>query len=232
MRKKLDRVLAALERHYGAPEMGAASDPYVMLVFANCGYPASEAACTKGFDALEKLVGSEPAKILRAPQKKLVEAMRAGGIVPELRAERLREIAGRVVAEYGGDLRSALVGPIAPAMKILKSFPTIADAGAEKILLFARLAPVLAVPSNATQVPLRLGWGDEGKSWAAGYKSAQRALAAELTESFEPRMRAYLLFKQHGETTCKRSTPNCPVCPAAGDCAYYASSARSNSPKR
>jgi endonuclease-3 len=222
MATRLARVLDGLERHYGKPKPGPPSDPYRMLVFANCGYPASEAACTKGFDALERDVGIAPAELLGAPRKKLVEAMRAGGIVPELRAERLQEIASRVAEEYGGDLKRALEGPVLQAVKLLKTFPTIADAGAEKILLFSRIAPVMAVPSNATQVPLRLGWGDEGKSWAVGYKSAQRALAAELRESFEPRIRAHLLLKAHGQKTCKRTKPACELCPVRRDCAYDA----------
>jgi endonuclease III len=193
-----------------------------MLIVATCGYPASEAACAKGFAALRERVGMTPDAILRAPEKKLVEAMRAGGIVPELRAERLREIAGAVMREYGGDLRGALAVPVPQAKRILRSFPTIAEAGAEKILLFSRLAPVMAVPSNATQVPLRLGFGREGKTWAAGYKSAQEALAAELSEDYEPRIRAHLLLKQHGQTICRRARPACEKCPVAGDCPYFA----------
>jgi endonuclease III len=37
---------------------------------------------------------------------------------------------------------------------------------------------------------------------------------------FEPRIRAHLLLEQHGQTTCKRSRPDCEQCPVNGDCAY------------
>jgi endonuclease III len=80
----------------------------------------------------------------------------------------------------------------------------------------------MAVPSNATQVPLRLGFGREGASWAAGYKSAQQALSEELVEAFEPRIRAHLLLKMHGQTICKRTRPLCEQCPVTRDCAYFA----------
>jgi hypothetical protein len=179
MGARLERILAGLEEQYGKPKTRRASDPYEMLVFMTCGYPASEAACTKGFDALKKRVGVAPADVLRASEKRLIEAMRAGGIVPELRAQCLREIAAAVVNEYGGDLKGALAGSLSKARKILKTFPTIADAGAERIMLLSRLAPVMAVPSNAVQVPLRLGFGSEGKTWAASYESAQKALAVQ-----------------------------------------------------
>jgi endonuclease-3 len=223
MTRRLARVLDGLEARYGKPATPRRpSDPYEMLILTNCGYPASESACAKGFAALRELVGVAPDEILRAPERKLVEAMRKGGIMPELRARRIRQIASAVVNAYAGDLRGALMAvPVAQAKRILKSFPTIADAGAEKILLFARLAPVMAVPSNATQVPLRLGFGTEAKSWAAGYRSAQEALAEELSEDFAPRMRAHLLLKEHGQTICKRARPACEQCPVSRDCAYF-----------
>jgi endonuclease III len=151
MTGRLAPLLDRLEEQYGEPTMRPASDPYEMLIAANCGYPASEAACARGLEALRELIGTGPGDILRASKNKLVEAMRAGGIVPELRAQRLREIACAVEEVYGGDLKSALVASGSQAKKILKSFPTIADAGAEKILLFSRIEPIMAVPSNATQ---------------------------------------------------------------------------------
>jgi endonuclease-3 len=222
-------VLDGLEKRYGKPKTAPASDPYEMLIVATCGYPASEPACAKGFAALRERVGVAPAAILAAPKQRLVAAMRAGGIVPELRAERLREIASRVRDEYSGDLKVALAAAsVSQAKKILKSFPTIADPGAERILLLSRLAPVMAIPSNATQVPLRLGFGREGKNWAAGYKSAQLALAEELREAFEPRIRAHLLLKVHGQTICKRARPLCEQCPVTRDCAYFATTANAS----
>ena len=48
----------------------------------------------------------------------------------------------------------------------------------------ARVEPIAAVPSNATQVPLRLGFGEEQRSYAASYRSAQQALEDELPRTF------------------------------------------------
>ena len=55
---------------------------------------------------------------------------------PELRAERLKEIAVRVENEFAGDLRAGLVGPIrSSAQERLRVFLRIADPGADRILL-------------------------------------------------------------------------------------------------
>lgn len=149
-----------------------------MILHANCGYPASDASCTKGFEALKKEVGLRPDDILSAPEEKLRAVLKLGGIVPELRAQRLREIAARVKHEFGGDLRRALREPLLQARKNLKKFPTIADPGADKILLFTRTACVAAVPSNCVEVTVRLMRGEPRANYGA--KSAsERAHSAK-----------------------------------------------------
>ncbi len=208
---RLARMLDALEDAFGPVKIPARQRAFEMLVRITCGYPASDDACAKGWAALSREVGVSADAILAAPRTRLVRAMRAGGIVPELRAERLVEIASRV--KEGEDLRSR---------KVLKTFPTISDPGADRILLFTRVEPLAAVPSNALQVPLRLGLGEEQRSYAASYRSAQHALDAELPPTFEARIRAYVLLRRHGETVCKRSRPRCEACPLTGECAYFA----------
>jgi endonuclease III len=189
---RLAKLLDRLEKFYGKPKPPRPTDPYEMILYTNCGYPATDASCTKGFDALKKEVGLRPDDILAASDAKLAQLMRLGGIVPELRAARLKEIAALVKYEFGGDLRAVLKEPLPEARKALKKFPTIGDPGADKILLFTKTAPVAAVPSNCLHVPLRLGFGEEKKNYAAGYRSAQEAIHAELREECGALLRAYL----------------------------------------
>ena len=49
-------------------------------------------------------------------------------------------------------------------------FPMIGEPGAEKILLFSGVLAVLALDSNGVRVLVRLGVGEERKSYAATYK--------------------------------------------------------------
>jgi endonuclease III len=217
---RLARILTALEGHYGPVRATKPARPYDLLLYANCGYPASERACQAGFAALKGTVGLSPKSILSASEHRLVEAMRAGGIVPELRATRIREIARRSATEPGSNPNLVAKLPIAKARKLLKTFPTIGDPGADRILLLSHTEAIAAVPSNATQVPLRLGFGKEQSSYAAGYRSAQAALDAALPRTAAARIRAYVLLKKHGEETCKRSRPQCERCPVASDCPF------------
>ncbi len=216
-------VLKRLEAFYGLQEPSFPTDPYEFLVWWYCGYPASDAACSKGWAKLTREIGIEPECLLAAKPAKLAAALKVGGMVPELRAQRLKELAMRVKDEFGGDLRAALVGPIGKARKTLKTFHSIADPGADRILVFAGIAPLAAVPSNCVHVPERILKGAEGQNYGAAYRDAQRAIAAEVPETFDARTRAYLLLKTHGQETCKRSNPKCDQCVVNSVCAYCAS---------
>ena len=172
---RIARILDRLEKHYGKLKPVAPTDAYEMVIYANCGYPANDVTCTKGYEALKKKIGIEPDQLLAASDKQLTEILRLGGIVPEARAQRLKEIAARVKDKYSSDLTAAVKKPLPEARKILKQFPTIGEPGAEKILLFTRTAAVAAVPSNCVHVSLRLGIGTAYKTYSKDYKSAQEA---------------------------------------------------------
>lgn len=213
-------LLDRLEKFYGRQAPSFPVDPYEFLVWWYCGYPASDRACRQGWEQLTNDVGVEPEKLLKATPAKLASALQAGGLFPDLRAERLKETAMRMLNEFGADLRAVLTGPIAQARKTLKSFHSIADPGADRILLFAGIAPLAAVPSNCVHVLVRMVRGKEGQNYAANYREAQRLIAASVPETLAARARAYLLLKQHGQTLCKGKKPKCEECPVAANCAY------------
>jgi endonuclease-3 len=217
----LTRILDRLEKHYGKLRPVTPLDPYEMVIYANCGYPANDVTCAKGYAALKKQVGTTPEEILAASGRELAQILKLGGIVPELRAQRLKEIAARVQKQHNGDLAATLRKSLPEARKALKQFPTIGDPGAEKILLFTKIAAIPAVPSNCTHVPLRLGIGTAYKSYSKDYRSAQESLRAALPETREAYLRAYLLLQQHGQELCKRSRPKCDECPITADCRYF-----------
>lgn len=188
----------------------------------NCGYPASQENCRRGFEALKSSVGLSAGAVLTASNSVLAKALRAGGIVPELRASRLKVIAQIVTEDFGANLASVLDASKG-ARKALKRFPTIGDPGADKILLFCGDVPIAAVPSNCVQVPLRLGIGAERPSYAASYRSVQEELARVLPREPKAMKRAYLLFRHHGQEVCRRTRPLCNRCPVASMCPYFLS---------
>jgi endonuclease III len=228
-RPGLPKILKQLESFYGVQEPTWPTDPYLFLVWWHCGYPASDAACSRGWESLNRGIGVEPEQLLSASPAELASALKPGGMVPELRAMRLKEIAARVKDEFGGDLRAALVGPLTQVRKMLKKFPNIADPGADRILLFAGLAPVAAVPSNCPHVLVRIQRGQERENYGVTYREAQQAIEAEIPQKFDPLVRAYLLLKRHGHELCKRAKPKCEQCPVSSSCAYFVGNRRGRS---
>jgi endonuclease-3 len=219
-RLSVPELLNHLEAFYGKQEPCWPSDPYRFLLWWYCGYPASDASCTKGWKELTGKIGTDLDVILGAHPAKLAGALKSGGMFPELRAERMKEVSARIKNEFDGDLRAALTGPIPKVRKILKSFPSIADPGADRILLFAGIQPVAAVPSNCTSVLERVQNGSEQENYNASYREAQRVIDAEVPATFDARIRSYLLLKRHGQELCKRTNPKCNECPVRAVCAF------------
>jgi endonuclease III len=219
-RPQITQVLDTLESFYGTLHPTAPTNPYEFLIWWQCGYPPSEERCAKGWQALIDQIGIAPKRLIASTLAKLAAALAAGGMVPALRAERLKEIATRVLEEHAGDLQSSLARlPPAQARKVLKTFPGIGNPGADRILLFARIEPLAAVPSASPYVLIRVTEGSADNEYAATYSAAQQMQNA-LPAAFDARIRGYLLLSRHGRELCKRKNPACQRCPLRPVCAF------------
>ncbi|HEV7358758.1 MAG TPA: hypothetical protein VGN99_12260 [Steroidobacteraceae bacterium] len=219
-RPQITQVLDSLESFYGTPHPTAPTDPYEFLIWWHCGYPPSEERCAKGWQALIDQIGTAPKRLISSTPAKLAAALAAGGLVPPLRSERIKEIATRVIEEHAGDLRSSLVRlSAAQARKLLKTFPGIGNPGADRILLFGLIEPVAAVPSACPHVLVRVTKGSVGDNYTATYAAAQQMQNA-LPAAFDARIRGYLLLSRHGRELCKRTNPACQRCPLKAVCAF------------
>jgi len=221
----LSELLDRLEQFHGSQAPCWPVDPYEFLVWWHCGYPASDERCARGWQALRNQIGIRPAELLAAPQTKLAASLKAGGMVPEVRAMRLQQIAQRVMQEFDGDLNALFAGRMPKVRADLKKFPGISDPGADRILLFGRVSPVAAVPSNCPHVLVRIMLGLERENYSTTYREAQGLIEDAVPEQFYARQRCYLLLKAHGQTICK-AKPRCDQCPVSAACAYAAGTDR------
>jgi endonuclease III len=215
-------IVKKLKTFYGPPQPPKMTDPLEIILHENVAYLADDDKRNAAFAALKKKVGTRPEQILKATQDQLVKITRMGGIVPELRAVRLRQIAEIAHYIFKDNLAAELKKPLAQAKKSLKKFPSVGDPGAEKILMLTRSHPVLALESNGLRVLLRLGFAEEQKSYSASYRGVQQALAGQLPSGYEDLISAHQLLRQHGQELCKRTRPLCEGgCPLTADCQYY-----------
>lgn len=228
-RKPFTNIIHELQNIYGPPDPPKVTDPLGLILLENVAYLVSDKRREEAFDALREKVGLTPVDILTAHEETLLEVARLGGMLPAARVEKLRRIAQIALQEFDGDLDKVLKRPLAQAKKSLKKFPGIGDPGAEKILLFSKTHPILALDSNGLRVLRRLGYGEEQKSYAATYRLAQEAaqeaakdaVRDEMWKDFDWLIAAHQLLRLHGQQLCKATTPLCAKCPVKTVCRYY-----------
>ena len=215
------QTIPTLEKYYGRPQPPLTRDPVGMIIWENIGYLVDDDRRRVAFEELERTTALKPAAIVARPLAELTRIAKLGGIHERLRAKRLQEIAHLALNEFDGDLSSILKLPRPKAIKALKQFPSVGDPGAEKILLFAGAHSILALESSGLRVLLRLGFGEEKKSYTASYKSVQASLESQIGKDPEFLITAHQLLRQHGQELCKRSNPRCRECPLRKTCKHF-----------
>jgi len=217
----LRKVVSQLEAHYGPPQPPLTNDPFELVLLENVGYLVSDKRRAEAFANLRKHTGTKPHQLLSASTDNILKATGLGGMHPEQRVSRLREIALIAINEFGGDLRQALKLPLPKAKTALRKFPGIGEPSAEKILLLTRSYPVLGLDSNGLRVLLRLGFGQEKKNYAATYRAVQESMKEQLRQDFDWLIKAHVLLRQHGKQLCKTNAPLCEKCPVRKGCFYF-----------
>jgi endonuclease III len=216
---RLDQIVRRLENLHGVQSGPPASDPYRLMLWEYVAYLADDVKRLAAYQLLVRLVGTEPEKILAAPRDVLLAVTRAGGsIAADVRAKRIQDLAARVADDWNGDLSSVLRLPFEQARKELAQFPSVGEAGAERILLLCGAHAVLGLESNSLRVLVRLGYGSESDQWSKMYKGAQAAADPDVTKSVQARRRAFLQLRVHGQKVCRRTKPLCHECPLQPGC--------------
>ncbi len=223
----LSKLLDKLQQHYGTPPPPPSDDPLELIIRENIAYLAShQRRGAAAFTALRETIGTRPEQILAAEHSALAKMGKAG-VLPDISTKKLLTIAKIAYEGFDGDLRPALAKPLPQAKKALKKFPSIGDPGAEKILLFTRSHPVMALDSNGLRVLCRVGFAEEQKNYPATYRLVQNAIREQLPQDYDSLIRAHQLLRQHGQELCKRSKPRCAECPVRTECAYNRNAALS-----
>jgi len=219
--KPFQTVVEQLKAFYGPPKPPEVTDPLEMILLENVAYLVDDQQREQAFAALRARVGLSPVNILSASEEDLSDVTRLGGMHPDARAGKLRTIAQIALQEFEGDLASAMKQPAASARKSLKKFPGIGEPGAQKILLFARIQPALALESNGLRVMIRLGFGEQRKNYESTYRSAQEAVDGQMEKDFDWLIAAHQLLRQHGRELCKNAQPRCKQCPVSRSCRFF-----------
>jgi len=214
------KLITRLKRHYGDPKLPPAKGPFELVMWENACYLLSDERRAAVFAGLREQVGLNAEAIWKADKEILFRLAKMGGMRPETRVFRWREIARITLSQFDGDLDRILQEPYAKAKKALKQFPNVGDPGAEKILLFCGVQSGLPLEWGGVRVLTRVGYGRAQKNYGAQYRSVHEALSGELPREAGDLARAHLLLREHGKTLCRNNVPLCHECPAADLCSF------------
>jgi endonuclease-3 len=217
---ELGPLLARLEGRYGTPAAPPRRDPWEQVVAIECAYLVDDARRAATLAALREAVGLLPLRLLAAPRRRIEEAIRGGGMKPEMRAGKLLEAARAAhdagLGDAGAMMELAGRDP-AGASRILRRMPGVSTTVAERILVGAGVGDGLPLESNGLRVLLRLGFGEEKKSWERTLQSAVAGVA-DPPQTPGASWRALELLRRHGQETCTRTKPACGACVLRGGC--------------
>ncbi len=217
---RFSTVIDVLAKQYGEPAKPIPRTPLEWILWENVAYLVDDEKRALAFAKLKKTVGTTAEKIDAADHDALLAVTALGGMHPEARVDRLKDIASVALDLGGGTLKSLLDLALPAARKALKRFPSIGDPGAHKILLACGEGGVLALDSNGLRVLLRLGFGREAKSYSASYRSVIDAVGEQAGTDPIGLLRTHQLLRAHGQTLCKRTSPDCEACPLESKCAF------------
>ena len=103
-------ILERLRHYYGPPAAPPAHGPFELVLWENACYLLPDERRREVFQALREKVGLNAAAIDAAPDRVLLPIALRGGMRPEMRVFRWREIARITLDQYNGHLDSIL-GP-------------------------------------------------------------------------------------------------------------------------
>ena len=226
------KLMLRLKKRYGEPQLPPAQGPFELVMWENACYLLSDERRAAVFEGLKAQVGMNADAISKAPKETLLSLARMGGMRPETRVFRWREVARITLQQFGGNLDAVLDLPYAQAKRALHQFPNIGQPGAEKILMFCGKSEGLPLEWNGARVLQRVGYGRAQKNYGATYRSIQQAVVPQLPRGAAAISSAHLLLRQHGKTMCRNNRPMCPECPVLEICQWGRRSVLSRSFRR
>ena len=214
----LRRIHAALIGHFGRlirPD-DKRRDPVWTLVQGVIGARTRTAISNANTDRMLERHGSWEA-VADAPEGELAELLRTATF-PALMAERLKACLQRIVAERGAvDLRHLSNLPTDEAMDWLETLPGVARKISAQVMntsVFQRRA--LVIDTNHRRVIRRMGLVPPRADTTRAYTALMPVLPGDW--SAQDVDEHHLLVKRVGQTLCRPSRMDCPVCPLRGDC--------------
>ncbi|HEV2915791.1 MAG TPA: hypothetical protein VGX92_21090 [Pyrinomonadaceae bacterium] len=211
--KPLHYIIQNLERVYGVPENGRASDPLDMLVQIILSQATSDVNSHRTFAALKKRFPTWD-HALRARESTIAEAIRSGGLANQ-KAAVIRSILRQLKAERGTlDLSFLQELSTEDATRYLSRFRGIGPKTIACTLLFACRKEVFPLDTHIFRILRRVGLLPQKCTDARAHQLMNRVVPEGKFYSF------HVNLIRHGRSLCRPRDPLCERCPIIEYCDY------------
>ncbi|MFH1732044.1 MAG: endonuclease III [Planctomycetota bacterium] len=215
LKAKVRRIIAALEKRFGAPKVRRGGDLIGSFVLTMLSQHTSDVNAARAFEILkskfpewENVAGARPSAIARA--------IRSAGLANQ-KSGRIRDFVRWVKATFGGyDLSALKKMPADEIAKLLTSVNGIGIKTVSVVMLFSLGRDVFPVDTHVHRISRRVGLVP-GKATA---ERTHRLMAPLIAKGKS--MSLHVNFLRLGRTICHARGPLCAQCPLRKLCGYAA----------
>ena len=210
---RLLRLYRSLLAHHGPQDWWPARTSFEVAVGAILTQHTTWAGAARAVAALRARRLLTPRRLAGCDVGALERLVRPAGTY-RLKARRLLDFTGWLLARFGGDFRRMRRAPLGPLRRELLAVPGLGPETADAILLYAAGRPVFVADTYTRRVLAR----HRLLPRAAGYEEARAFLEAHLPSDPALFNEFHALLVAVGKAHC-RATPRCERCPLRYDLA-------------
>jgi len=163
---------------------------------------------SKAIDNLKKAKVLTPEKLYSLPQEKLAKLIRPSGYF-NIKAKRLKTFLDFLFKHYQGKLEKMFKRPLEELRQEILSVKGIGPETADSILLYAGGFPIFVVDAYTKRIFSRKKLFDED----ADYHKMQEIFMQNLKKEVKLYNEYHALIVRLGKDFCKKTNPQCEVCP-------------------
>jgi endonuclease-3 len=195
----------------------AMKDPFKNIVFTLLSQNTSSENTRRAYLGLIRKLKVTPECLVKADREEISEAIRPGGL-HRIKANRMKEIAKRVLLEYNGDLSWVYREPKEVVREKIMKLPGVGDKTADVLISSIHgQREAIVVDTHMRRIAVRLGLVQK----SASYQEVQKALINFFLWKSIPKEkeeRIVGLFWMLAKYTCVAGRPKCEKCMLAGIC--------------
>jgi len=214
LKARTRRIIAALQKKYGRPELESRKDPLSELIFTILSQSTTDTNRDRAWASLREGFGSWE-EVASAPRARIEKAIRVGGLA-RTKSRVIKDVLAGVRRDQGRYDLDRLRGMSMEEVEgYLRSIKGVGVKTIRCVQVFSLGQPAFPVDTHIFRITKRLGLVDEKDDPEAAYRVMQRLTPPEEVLPF------HLNLIAHGRLVCRAPRPLCGSCVLRRLCPWY-----------